>query len=452
MHNSKRIIVIGGNAAGPSAAAKAKRFNPSAEVILIESGMFISTGNCELPYLLSGEIDDYSKLLFYTPDAFLKEKLVNVLINHFVKSIDAKRKEIEVLDKRTNTLIELEYDKLILTTGSKPNELSELPFELENVFSFKSVSDYLRLKTFCGSNPSDNVLIVGSGYIGLEVVESLRRRGKNVTILDESEYPLPSADEEIRLIIADELTKYNIDFINKNARTKFILSNNRFSQLKHEGRYLDFDFVIVAVGITPNNSLAETANLKVGKFGGLIVDSRLKTSNPNIYAAGDNIEITNRLTNRNDYFPLATYAHKNGHIAGENAAGGNKIAEPLIFNSSFKLFDKFISQVGLSWDQAKNLNINSKFVTAIANNKVRIMPNSSKVFGKVVYDNYSKLVLGASFIGSVEVSGYADLISSLIYNKNSVLSLAKQSYNYTPPLSPFINLLSILGRKIEENI
>ncbi len=451
MQTSKRIIVVGGNAAGPSAAAKAKRFNPSSEVILIESGNFISTGTCELPYLLSGIVKDYSHLVFYTPEIFHQEKNVKVLINNFVSKIDLKKNEIEVIDKKNNTTQLLKFDKLILTTGSIANELPEIPFSLENVFSYKSVSDYLQIKTFIDKNKVENILIVGSGYIGLEVAESLKSKNYDVTILEKEKLPLPNADIEIQHLVKEIIKKNNIKFLSLANNSKFLIRENRFFQLKNEGRYLDFDIAIVSAGIKPNNFLAETAKLKLGKFGGLIVDSRLKTSNPNIYAAGDNIEITNKITNRNDYFPLATYAHQFGHIAGENATGGNKIAEPVILNSTFKLADKFVAQIGLNWNQAAKHFLNAKSISAVANNKVKIMPNSSKVFGKIIFDNNSKLILGASFIGTEEVSGYADIISSYIYNKISAKNLAKINYNYTPPLSPFINLLSVLGRKIEEN-
>ncbi len=450
MNNIKRIIVVGGNAAGPSAAAKAKRVDPSAEVILIEAGGFISTGTCELPYLLSGEIENYSDLVFYTPEKFNSEKGVKVSINNFVKNINPANKAIEILDRKNNSISELSYDKLILTTGSIPKEIPELPFSLENVFSYKSVSDYLKLNSYLSNNSVRKILIVGSGYIGLEVAENLKSKKFDVTIFDITNLPLPSADDEVRNLVKDIFKKNNIPFLSKENNSKFLISENKFKQLKHEGRFLDFDLAIVAAGIKPNNYLAETVKLKLGKFNGLVVDSRLRTSNPNIYAAGDNIEMINRITKRPDYFPLATYAHQSGHIAGENAAGGHIITEPIIFNSSFKFFDNFIAQVGLNWNEATKLSINAKAISAVARNKVSVMPQSSKVFGKIIFDKYSKLILGASFVGSEEVSGYADLISSYIYNKNSVLTLSKLNYNYTPPLSPFINLLSILGRKVGE--
>jgi len=453
MYNTtNKIIVVGGNAAGPAAAAKAQRINPNTEVILIESGEFISTGTCELPYLISNEIDDYKKIVYFTPDSFYKSKGVKVFANHFVKRIDEKYKVLEVVDKLTNTTVEFKYDKLILTTGSKANELPDLPFTLENVFPLKSVKNYLQIENYLKNIRSKNVLVIGSGYIGLEVADAFKQKGFNVTVLDQVDLPMPSADIEIRHLIKDSLIENEIVFFTRSEQSKFVISENQLKQYKHEGRFIDFDIAIIATGIKPNNFLAETANLKTGKFGGLVVDNRLKTSNPNIYAAGDNIEIKNKILNRNDYIPLATYAQRYGHIAGENAAGGNQVAEPVILNSAFKLFDNFISQVGLTSKQVAEHNCFAETVTAVVPNKVKVMPDSRKVFGKIIYDKNSKLILGASFMGSNEVAGYADIISNMIYNKNSVLSLAKIDYNYTPPLSPFINLLSVLGRKIQENI
>jgi len=451
MYQPKRIIVIGGNAAGPSAAAKAKRVNPDAEVLLFEAGEFISTGTCELPYLFSGEIKDFNKIIFFTPETFLKEKGVQVFNNHIVKEIDIKCKGISVINKKTNSIVEFEYDKLILTTGSTPNEISDLPFTLENVFSLKSVQDYIKINSYLSSRKVQKILIVGSGYIGLEVADSLNKADYQVSILEKEQLPLPLSDKEVQFLIQDLLTKNSINFLSNDDQTKFIIGQNKLSQLKYNGLYIDFDLAIIAAGIMPNNRLATESGLKIGFHGGLIVDSKLKTSNPNIYAAGDNIEVKNFITRKNDYMPLATHAHSYGHIAGENAAGGNKIAEPVILNSAFQLCGKFISQVGLTLKQAEEFYVNSNSVSAVANNKVKVMPDSNKVFGKIIYDKYSQLILGASFVGSQEVSGYADLISIMIRNKISAMSLAETNFNYTPPLSPFVNLLSILGRKIKEN-
>lgn len=451
MYQPNKIIVIGGNAAGPSAAAKAKRINPSAEVILFEAGEFISTGTCELPYLLAGDIENYEKIVFFTPDTFFKEKGVKVFTNSFVNFIDPKRKKIVVLSKITNTTNEFYYDKLILTAGSRANELPNLPFSVENVFSLKNVKDYLNIKNYISANEIKNILVVGSGYIGLEISDAFIKSGYNVTILEKEKLPMPSADEEIQHLIKGIIDKTNIKFLTGDDQLRFITSNNRFSQLKFEGRYIDFDMVVVAAGVSPNIMLAEEAKLKIGSSGGLIVDSKLKTSDPNIYAAGDIVEVKNFITKKNDYLPLATNAHSYGHIAGENAAGGNKIADPILLNAAFKFSNNYIAQVGLTLKQAEDISYNVRNVTAVADNKVKVMPNSAKVFGKIIFDRYTGLILGASFVGSEEVSGYADIIATMIQNNIPAKKLSKTNFNFTPPLSPFVNLLSILGRKIEEN-
>ena len=450
MHQPKKIIIVGGNAAGPSAAAKAKRVNPDAEVILFEAGEFISTGTCELPYLLSNKIDDYKELVFFSPESFSQKKGVKVYNNSYVKGVNRKYKTISVVNRLTSSVSEFEYDKLILTTGSSAVELEDLPYSLENVFSLKSVHDYLKIKEFISTQNISNILVVGAGYIGLEVADAFKSLGLSVSILEKNIFPIPSADSEVQQLVKEIISTNGINFLPVNNKTRFIISKNSMMQLFFEGHYLDYDMVIVAAGVKPNNWLASDAKLKVGNFGGLVVDNRLKTSDPNIFAAGDNIEIPNFISRKSDYIPLATHAHSFGHIAGENAAGGNKIVEPVILNSTFKFCDNFIAQVGLNQKEAEESFPNSSFVTGLALNKVKVMPNSKKVFGKVIFDKYSGLVLGASFVGAEEVSGYADIIATVIQNKIHAKNLAKINFNYTPPLSPFVNLLSILGRKIEE--
>jgi len=451
MYQQNRIIVIGGNAAGPSAAAKAKRVNPDADVILFEAGDFISTGTCELPYLFSGEIKNHNDLIFFSHEDFFVKKGVKVYTNHLVTKIDARRREIIVLNKKTDSVEEYEYDKLVLTTGSSAKEIYNLPYSLENVFKLKTISDYIKIDNYLKSEKVYKILIVGSGYIGLEIADSLKKVGYTVTLLEKEDLPMPSSDEEVQYLIKDILEKNNIELLNGNNQSNFILKNNKLSQLKCDGRYIDFDMAIVAIGVEPNNQLGIDAKLKVGYSGGLIVDSRLKTSDPHIYAAGDNIEVVNKITRKGDYIPLATHAHAFGHIAGENSAGGNRIVNDVVFNSTFFFCGNFIANVGLSQKAAEEFSINTKYVTAVANNKVKIMPNSSKVFGKILFDKKTKLILGASFVGNQEISGYADIISSFIYNKIPAESLGNINYNYTPPLSPFVNILSILGRKIKES-
>ena len=447
---NKNIIVIGGNAAGPAAAAKAKRTDPNANVLLFEASEFISTGTCELPYVLSGEIKDYNDIVFYSAKSFEEEKGVRVYTNSLVTNIDRRNKTITVTNTSTNQSYNFTYDKLILTTGSISKRLSQLPINLENVFSFKSVGDLIKVKSFIEKHNPKRVLVIGAGYIGIEISEALKNIGLEVILLEKEKLPMPGSEAEIQNLILQTLLKNKIQFFGNSIDVKYYFDESKLRSVKIDGWNYEIDFAIQSLGVKPNTTLALSAKLDLGNFGGIKVDSKLRTSDSNIYAAGDCIEVINKITNRNDYLPLATLAHEHGHIAGENAAGGNSFIHPVINNIAVKIFDNNFVSVGLNSIQAIKNNFNVLSVSAIVPNIIKVMPNSKNVFGKIIYEKDSLKILGANFFGDKEVIGFGDLISSFIYHKNKITDLAEINFNYTPPSSPFINLLSVLGRKAKK--
>lgn len=447
---NKNIIVIGGNAAGPAAAAKAKRTDPYANVLLFEASEFISTGTCELPYVLSGEIKDYNDIVFYSAKSFEEEKGVKVYTNSLVTNIDRRNKTITVTNTSTNQSYNFTYDKLILTTGSISKRISQLPINLENVFSFKSVGDLIKVKSFIDKYNPKRVLVIGAGYIGIEISEALKNIGLEVILLEKEKLPMPGSEAEIQNLILQTLLKNKIQFFGNSIDVKYYFDESKLRSVKIDGWNYEIDFAIQSLGVKPNTTLALSAKLDLGNFGGIKVDSKLRTNDSNIYAAGDCIEVINKITNRNDYLPLATLAHEHGHIAGENAAGGNSFIHPVINNIAVKIFENNFVSVGLNSIQAIKNNFNVLSVSAIVPNIIKVMPNSKNVFGKIIYEKDSLRILGANFFGDKEVIGFGDLISSFIYHKNKITDLAEINFNYTPPSSPFINLLSVLGRKAKK--
>lgn len=441
-----QIIVIGGNAAGPSAAAKAKRVNPDADIKLFEGGPFISTGTCELPYLISGIIDDYKKIVYYTPGQFYEEKKVNVYVNHFVESIDRKEKKIYVVNRNDGTKLDIPYDKIIISTGSRAKSLIDTS-RAENFFTYKSVADYIKVAGYLKANKVKNVVVIGAGYIGLEVAENLKKMNYNVTILEKAKLPMPSSEPEISHIVKSKLEEEKIDLVTGFTQLKFNYRNEKISSINVDGRLIDTCMIISSIGVEPNSQLAISSNLSVGNFGGIKVDTKLKTSDPNIFAAGDCIEVKNAVTNSMDYIPLATLAHDQGHIAGENAAGGNVFYEPVVKNAAVKIFDNVLTTVGLTSQQSEKYGLQFRSVDAVVPNIVKVMPWSTNTYGKIIFDKVNRRILGAEFIGKSEVIGYADLISALILQREKIDFLTKINFNYTPPNSPFINILSVLGRK-----
>lgn len=447
MKRQVKIIVIGGNAAGPAAAAKAKRFNPNAEVILYEGSEFISTGSCEMPYVLSGDIENIDKIIFFNPSTFQREKNVKVFVKHFVEEIDAKRKIVIVRDLIENKVFEQDYDKLILCTGSRAKTIPGFDLDLKNVFTLKNIDDLSWINNHLKDNEVKNSVVVGSGYIGLEVAEGLTKRGIEVSIVETEKRPMPNADPEFSGEILEVLKQNKVDFFGGINDLEPVITADKLISLKFERQYLRTDMLILSVGFEPDSFLAQSAKLELEKSGAIKVDQYLKTSDRFIYAAGDNIEVINEITGKLEYIPLATHAYNLSHIAGENAAGGNAKYEPVIKNITIKIFDKFFAQVGLTVSEAKSHRFEISESSIKARNLVSVMPGSDFVLGKIIADKSSKRILGASFLGGKEVSGFADLVSALIKMKAPASLLSKINYNYTPPLSPFVNILSLLGKK-----
>jgi NADPH-dependent 2,4-dienoyl-CoA reductase/sulfur reductase-like enzyme len=444
----KNIIVVGGNAAGPSAAAKAKRTDPMAKVTLFEAGNYISTGTCELPYLLSGQIKNYEDLVFFSPEKFFDKKGVEVYINHRIESIDRKSRTVTVTNLKDDSKHNFNYDKLILATGSKARVVPALSGNYSNVFYLKTIENYKSLSYYMKSKSIKNVAVVGSGYIGIEAAEAFAEIGCGVVLIEKESDPLPTADKEIQKLVLETLKSNSVEFIGDGQKVKYIKKDNLVTRVKQESRLLDTDLILVAGGVEPNSYLAESSNLSIGKNGGIKVDSRLKTSDPHIYAAGDCTEVTNFITNKPEYIPLATVAHEHGHVAGANSAGNNDRVKPVVKNIAVKIFDYMYVQVGLTEAEAEEHQFLYSTVHAVADNLVKVMPESRRTFGKIIFDTRTRMILGAAFYGGKESVGHGDLAAAFITNKISADKLSDIAYSYTPPASPFINLMSILGRKI----
>jgi NADPH-dependent 2,4-dienoyl-CoA reductase/sulfur reductase-like enzyme len=450
MKRAVKIIVVGGNAAGPAAAAKAKRYNPNADVLLFEASEFISTGTCEMPYVLSGEIDDYRKIVFFSTESFQKEKGVKVFIKHFVQEIDTKKKMIIIKDLIDDKILEHDYDRLILCTGSRAKTLPGFDNQLKNIFTLKNINDLVRLDEYFKANQVGKAIVIGSGYIGLEAVEALVKKNVLVKVIEKDSKPLPGADKEFSDEILQILSQNDVEFLGGVNEVESVVSGDKLIAVRIGDNFIETDLVLLAVGFEPDTFLAQSAKLEIGKSGAIKVDQYLSTSDRFIYAAGDNVEVINAVTGKPDYIPLATQAYDLGHIAGENASGGNAKYEQMVKNISVKIFDKFFASVGLSSVEATRNGFEIEESFAKARNLVSVIPGSNYVLGKVLADKNSKRIIGASFLGGKEVSGYSDLLSALIKLRAPSSTLSKINYNYTPPLSPFIHLLTIIGKNFNK--
>lgn len=309
-----RIIVIGGNAAGPAAAAQAKRTNPDAQVVLIEKNDFISTGTCEMPYVLGGKIDSAEQLIFFNPDSFLKSKGVEVLINTIVDSINVKNSSVCIHCLTSGEKKELNYDSLILATGSKaicPFEFNRKPV---NIFTLKTIADLRQITSYIENNTVRKTALFGSGLTGLEVAEALRSKNLETLVFENANNILPSADSEISALVKEILIMNGCEVFTNTKNATPIINGDKIEKIKIGSRLLDVDMVIVATGVVPESTLAKSIGVRLGLSGGVLVNSKFQTSIPRIFAAGDVVEYKEFVTGQPRFMPLASLAYKSGHL------------------------------------------------------------------------------------------------------------------------------------------
>jgi NADPH-dependent 2,4-dienoyl-CoA reductase/sulfur reductase-like enzyme len=438
----RRIIVIGGLAAGPSAASKAKRVNPDADVTLFEQDEYISYGICEIPYYIQGLIGDENKLIAYTPERLRQEKGVVVKIRHRVEKILPASRKVVVRDLETDVISEYPYDKAIIATGSRSRRLN-LPHEnASNVFAVKTYEDGLKIRKYLEDKHPQKAVLIGGGYIGMEMAEALASRGIETTLLHRSELPMAGLELETRQAVADQLIQNGVRFV-PSVRTESLVSEqSRLSEARRVTRILtnkgtyDCDLVILSIGVEPNCELAKEAGIPLGVTGAIRVDEKQQTRADNIYAAGDCCEVKNLVNNRLMYIPLATIASKAAWVAGENAAGGRAIFKGAIRAIAVKVFDLEVAQIGLSVLEAQESGFDATTEFIRSHSRVAYMPDSKDVNVKLILDKRSKRVLGVNLFGREGIALRANTLAVAIQHKLTVDEVSQLDLVYAPTYSP----------------
>jgi NADPH-dependent 2,4-dienoyl-CoA reductase/sulfur reductase-like enzyme len=433
---AKRILVIGGLAAGPSAASKAKRTNAECDVVLFEQGEHTSYGICEIPYSIGGEVEE-AKLVSYTPQQLREKKGIDVRTLHRVEGILPTKRKIVVRDLTQGRTVEEPYDKLIVATGSRPKRLGVEHEDARNVFIVKSLDDGIQIRRFLEMEKPQRAVIIGCGYIGVEMAEALRTRNLDVTVLHLHDLPMNGLEREARQQVLDELRKHDVQFTGEVTTEGFVLDKQHTVShvVTNRGTY-EADIVIVALGVVPNSDLARSAGIRLGASGGIITDQRQQTNLDNIYAAGDCCEVKNIVNNTFMFIPLATLASKQGWVAGENAAGGTAAFRGALRSIAVKVFDLEVARVGLSSEEAERSGFHVATEIISAWSKVAIMPKSSKLWIKTIVDKRSRRLLGVNIIGKEGAVLRANTFAVGIQHKITMDEMRHWDLTYSPPFSP----------------
>lgn len=443
---NKKIVIIGGVAAGATAAARARRLDENAEITIVEKGPFVSFANCGLPYFISGDIKRRAKLLLQTPEGFLGRYNVNVLIN--TEATEIKRNEKKVVVQGPDGIKELSYYKLILAQGGSPIMPDIEGINSEHVFKLWTIPDMDRIHKFIEQNNPKNAVVVGGGFIGLEIAEAFKIRGLDVTIVELADQIMPNVDFEFAAMVKSVLQENGIKVLN-NVKIEKILDKKAILSDNSE---IDADLILFSIGVKPENVLAKNAGLAISESGAVIVDEYLRTSDPDIFAAGDMVEILHKVSAKKMRVPLAGPANRQGRIAASNALGMNLAYNGALGTSVIKIFEYTLSFTGLSEKFAKMCEFNVGAAYTFKDNQVTYYPGGSQLAFKLVYDKATNKILGAQAFGQKGVEKRIDVIATALQAKMSLEDLAELDLAYAPPYNSANDPVNIAAFIAQNNI
>lgn len=439
----KRILIVGGVAGGASAAARLRRLSEEDEIIMFEKGPHVSFSNCSLPYHLSGVIDEADKLVLMSAEKFKVQYNIEARVYSEVLSIDRKNKEVEVKDYIKNEIYKEKYDKLILSPGAKPIVPRIEGIDKVNVFTIRNVVDINKLNKFVKSLDTKDVTVIGGGFIGVEAAENLREGGYNVTLVEGSEQILKPFDYDMVQILHKEIYDNKVNLIvNDKVKT---FDTNRV--ILESGKEINTKAVVLAIGVAPETRLAKDAGLEIGKTGAIKVDRNYRTSDKDIYAIGDAIEVYNALTHDYTKLSLAGPALKQARAVADHINGRKVLNKGYIGSSAIKVFSLNAASTGLNESAIKalNMNINHDIVRLITNDKVGIMPGAAPMHFKLLYEVETGKVLGAQAIGKGDAPKRIDVIATLIKMGGTIEDLQDLELSYAPPYSTAKDVVNYAG-------
>lgn len=439
-----KVIIIGGIAAGMSAAAKLKRMSPNDEVIVYEKGDIVSFGACGLPYYAGGFFDDSNEMIARTAEEFRKTG-INLFTNHEVLEVDFDNKKLRVKDLIQNMIIEESYDKLMIASGASSIIPPIKGIDSENVLTLKSMDDGNKLRALMENENLKRVTVIGAGFIGVEAIEAAKKRGKEVTVVQLQDRILAEVfDEEITNLLEEEIRKHDVNLL-LDETVMEITTAGKVTNIKTNKSEFETDIVIVATGFRPNTAFVKNEKLEMLKNGAIVVDKYGRTSIEDVYAAGDCATINSVITNKPVYVPLATGANKLGRIVGENLAGANNEFQGSLASSCIKVMDMEAARTGLSEKEVKALGFDykTKFITDM--NHTSYYPGQTKIYVKLIYDAHTKVIYGGQVAGYKDAVQRCNVIATCIFAKMTTAQLGMLDLSYAPPFSRTWDVLNVAG-------
>lgn len=428
---AKKILIVGGVAGGASVAARLRRLDESAEIIMFEKGPHVSFSNCSLPYYISGIIEDSESLVLSSPKTFKDRYNIEARVNNEVVEIKRDKKLIIVKDTTTDHTYEEHYDKLVLSPGAAPIRPNTIEGSNQlNVFTVRNVVDIQRLNAYVKENDLKDVAVIGGGFIGVEIAENLHLAGIHVSVIEFANQIMTPYDYDMAQILHKEMVDHGINLIVNDGLSKI---GNNFIETQ-SGKQIDAQAVVLAIGVSPETKLAENAGLAIGETGAIKVDHNYLTSDTNIYAVGDAIEVYHQLLHKPTRLALAGPAQKQARAVADHICGIINRNLGVIGSSSIHLFDLNAAATGLNVRTAEEAGFSYDSVYIMPGDKVSLMPNSNVMHFKLIYETPTGKILGAQAIGKGNVDKRIDVIATMITLNGTLDDLKDLELTYSPML------------------
>lgn len=443
-----KIVIIGGVASGATAAAKIRRISASAQITLLEGGPDISFANCGLPYYIGGDIKTRSKLILQSPESFKDQYNVDVYTHTLVSAIDRKGHKVIAVDTRSGEQRIFEYTKLILAQGGRPITPTLRGADLEHVFTLWTLEDMDKIaRHIDGKNPK-NAVVVGGGFIGLEMVEALVKRGLHVDVVELMPHVMSMMEAETAGFLEQELISYEVEIHSKTGVTEITPHKVKLDN----GIWLNADMVLLSIGVRPTLQLAKEAGLELGEAGGLLVNKYLQTSDSDIYAAGDMVEIDHRVHGKKVRIPLAGPANRQGRIVAENVCGGKHAYAGALGTSIVRVFDAVAGITGLSLKQARVAGIDAGAVVVHKEHHTSYYPGAEQVTVMLIFDRKTGIILGGQTAGYKGADKRLDVIAAAAASKLTIHDLADIDFAYSPPIGTANDALNMAAFTAENKL
>ena len=444
-----KVVIIGGVAGGATAAARIRRIDEQAEIIVFERSGFISYANCGLPYYIGGAIEDENNLTLQTPESFWRRFRVKVNVHHEAIAIHPDNKTVTVKNLENGKIFTESYDKLLLSPGAKPIKPRFEGIDSDKIFTLRTVEDTLRLKKYTDEHQPKSTVVIGGGFIGIEVAENLHDLGIDITLVEASDQLMAPFDRDMASFIHAEILKNGIHLMLDTMVEGFADTDCGIDVKLKNASTLHTDMVVMAIGVAPETTLAKDSGIKLGIKGSIVVNDKMETSIPDVYAVGDAVQIKNFVTDKDTLISLAGPANKQGRIAADNICGGDSHYAGGQGSSVIKIFDMTAAATGINEKTAKSLGIATDKVILSPMSHAGYYPGGKMMTMKVLFEKESYRILGAQIVGFDGVDKRIDVLATAIRAGIKAYELTELDLAYAPPYSSAKDPVNMAGYIIE---